>query len=374
MSDGAVKFAADLSGALGSFLLKVAFHLPSQGVTGLFGPSGAGKTTILRAIAGLVRLKGRVSLDGSVWQDDRRGLFLPPHKREIGYVFQEANLFPHLTVEKNLSYAMRRAGRPSAQFAVSFDEAAGLLGLGKLLNRSTQALSGGERQRVAIGRALLSAPALMLMDEPLSALDRTTRAEILPYLETLFRRLEIPVLYVSHNMMEIERLADRLVLIKGGRLLAAGPIEELEADPALPLMRMAGARVVLSGVVSSLDEAYDLTTIELDGGSLIVPGLQGPVGSRKRLRIPASDVSFTLSRQEETTILNSLPVRLVSLNEHSEQGAQLSIVAALGEDGEGARIVAHVTRKSCEALGLTPGQQLFAQIKSVALLANEGGV
>lgn len=370
---GADRLSLSFSGTLGDFSLDAAFDAPMQGVTGLFGPSGSGKTTILRTIAGLQRLPGRFALGGDVWQDDERGIFRKPHRRPVGYVFQEPSLFPHLNVRQNLQYGADRAGEFGALQAITFDAAIALLGIEPFLTRDPQSLSGGERQRVAIGRALLSRPRLLLMDEPISALDRPTRAEILPYLEALHKKLAIPIVYVSHDMTEIERLADTLILIEAGRVIASGPLHELQTDPELPLLRAAGAAIVLEGRVSAIDEGYALTDITVPGGILTVPGLHGPLGNPKRLRIAASDVSFTLKPQEGTSILNSLPVRILSVVEGNSGQPQVNVLAGLGEDGEGARIAAQVTRKSRDALSLAPGQRLFAQIKSVALLASPAG-
>src|SRR5918912_425364 len=226
-------------GTLGRFVLDASFAVPATGVTALFGPSGCGKTTVLRAVAGLQRLaEGYCAVDGDVWQDGRS--FRPTHRRPIGYVFQEASLFPHLSVRRNLLYGAPRAGGPAE---IGFDEVTDLLGLSRLLDRSPRNLSGGERQRVAIGRALLSSPRLLLMDEPLSALDRPTKDEILPFLERLHDRLSLPVLYVSHDMAEIERLADHLVLMRAGRVVAAGPLGDLQSDPSLPLAAARDAAV-----------------------------------------------------------------------------------------------------------------------------------
>lgn len=375
MSDRGVTIGATISAAfsgnLGAFSVDVAFDVPMRGVTAIFGPSGSGKTTILRCVAGLQRLPGRLSVGDEIWQEDAAGLFRKPHERPIGYVFQEASLFPHLSVRKNLLYGARRAGGGvDAARPLDFDDVVDLLGIGALLDRAPVSLSGGERQRVAIGRALLSQPRLLLMDEPLSALDRMTKDEILPYLEALHESLSIPILYVSHDIAEVERLADTLVLLSRGRVSAAGALPALQADPELPLLRAAEAAVTVEGRIAAMDEAYSLTVISVPGGTLTIPGYQGDAGSRRRLRISASDVSFTRKRPVDTTILNCLPARIVSVSPQDGDDAQVNVVAALGEDGAGARIVARITRKSRESLGLAPGVSVFAQIKSVALVAS----
>ena len=354
---------ARFAGTVGGFALDVAFDIPAHGVTGLFGPSGCGKTTILRCLAGLTRLPGRLSVDGALWQDDPA--FVPPHRRAIGYVFQEASLFPHLSVRANLLYGQRRAGTD----ALAVDDVVHMLGIAALLDRAPGTLSGGERQRVAVGRALLSQPRLLLMDEPLAALDRATKEEILPYLERLRDTLSIPIVYVSHDLTEIERLADTLVLVERGRIRAAGPLAALEADPSLPLIGAPEAAATLDGTVAAVDEAYALTTFAVAGGAVIVPGKRGAPGTRQRLRIRASDVSFVREPPQASTILNCLPARILAVSPHGREAAQVNLVAALGADGAGAHIVARITRKSCEALALQPGAPIYAQIKSVALLA-----
>jgi molybdate transport system ATP-binding protein len=367
-SDGRIQ--ARFAATLGRFVLDAEFEAPMRGVTAIFGPSGAGKTTILRCIAGLQRLDGRLTVDGDVWQDDRLGTFRKAHERPIGYVFQEASLFPHLSVRKNLLYGARRAERNGAGRVIAEDEIVGLLGLADLLDRAPQALSGGERQRVAIGRALLSQPRLLLMDEPLSGLDRMRKDDVLPFLEALHRHLSIPIFYVSHFMSEVERLADRLVLLDRGRVLASGALADLQADPGVPLLGGSDAAVVLEGRVSGVDETYGLTAFAVAGGELIVPGPHGRVGDRRRLRISAADVSLALAQPEGSSILNCLPARIVAAAETVMGEPQINIVAALGEAGQGARIVARITRKSRDALGLAPGNRVIVQIKSVALLAS----
>jgi molybdate transport system ATP-binding protein len=352
--------------------LDVAFEAPMQGVTALFGPSGCGKTTILRCIAGLQRLSGHLSVNGKIWQDSRRGVFRKPHERQIGYVFQEPSLFPHLTVRDNLLYGARRAVQNGAGQIIKEDEVVALLGIERLLARAPHALSGGERQRVAVGRALLSQPRLLLMDEPLAALDRASKDEILPYFEALHAHLSIPIFYVSHDLSEIERLADTLILLNRGRIAASGPLAMLQADPSLPLLSAPEAAITINGQVSKRDETYALTTFDVSGGMLLVPGLHGSPGRPMRLRIAASDVSFSLAPPVDTTVLNCLPCRILSVTVQKNGSGQADIVAGLGEDGAGAQIVARITRKSQEALRLAEGKVVFAQIKSVALLASAG--
>ncbi len=351
-------------GTLGRFTLDVAFDAPARGITALFGPSGCGKTSVLRCVGGLQRLGGRFALAGDVWQDERR--FRPAHKRPIGYVFQEASLFPHLSVRANLLYGHRRTVGRGLPETIRVDDVVELLGLGRLLDRAPDHLSGGERQRVGVGRALLSQPRLLLMDEPLAALDRFSKEEILPYLERLHGVLSVPVLYVSHDIAEVERLADHLVLLRDGRVVASGPLQALQADPALPIARLPEAGVTLPAVVEGHDAAYGLTALALAGGRLLVPGPLGAPGTGQRVRIAASDVSLARRPPEGSTILNALPARILAAER--QDTVQVMAVVALGEDGQGARLLARVTRKSWDRLGLAPDQPVFAQVKGVALV------
>jgi molybdate transport system ATP-binding protein len=343
-------------GRLGRFALDAAFTTPAIGITALFGPSGCGKTTVLRCIAGLQRLEGSCAIGGDVWQDAKT--FRPTHRRPIGYVFQEASLFPHLSVRRNLAYG---AGDAEAG-GIGFDEVTALLGIEHLLERAPRNLSGGERQRVAIGRALLSQPKLLLMDEPLSALDRDTKSEILPFLERLHETLRLPIVYVSHDMAEVERLADHLVLLQAGRVIAAGPLRTLQSDPSLPIATARDAAVMLEGVAESYDEADGLLTLAVGGQRFLVPAAGAALGRTQRLRIAAGDVSLARERPAASTILNIVPVRIVSatpLGRHE-------VLAVLGLAGE-ARLLARVTRRSWQRLELGEGLQVYAQIKSVAL-------
>lgn len=368
-ADGSNGMEVRFRGTLGRFALDVAFDAPARGVTALFGPSGCGKTSVLRCVAGLQRLEGRFALDGDVWQDGKQ--FRPTHKRPIGYVFQEANLFPHLSVRANLLYGHRRTVGRGVPETIREAEVVELLGIGHLLDRAPLNLSGGERQRVAVGRALLSQPRLLLMDEPMAALDRMSKDDILPYLERLHEVLSVPVLYVSHDIAEVERLADHLVLLRAGRVVASGPLAELQSNPSLPIARLPEAGVTLPAVVEGFEAAYGLTALALDGGLLQVPGELGPPGSRRRIRIAASDVSLARRPPEGSTILNALPGRI--LKAEPQDGVQTTAVVALGPEGAGARILARVTRKSWDLLGLAPGQPVFVQIKGVALVLSGTG-
>ncbi|MBK1635023.1 molybdenum ABC transporter ATP-binding protein [Rhodovulum adriaticum] len=354
---------AAFRGRLGSFDLDAEFRVPGQGITALFGASGSGKTTVLRAIAGLARLRdGRLQVNGETWQAGRR--FVPPHRRAVGYVFQEASLFPHLSVEDNLRFGLRRS-RSTAR--IGLNEVVDLLGIAPLFDRPTAMLSGGERQRVAIGRALLSQPQLLLMDEPLSALDRVSKEEILPYLERLHASLSIPVIYVSHDIAEVERLADTLVLMERGRVRASGPIAGLLADPALPLIHMPQPAAVIDGQVIARDARYGLTDLRVPGGVVTVQGDLGPIGRRRRLRIPASDVSLGRRAPQDTTILNALPARIEGAEETAAH--QVVVRLRLGQRGEGAALLASVSLKSWDTLGLRVGETVVARLKAVALAA-----
>jgi molybdate transport system ATP-binding protein len=361
-----VSIAARFKIAYPGFALDVDLDLPGRGVTALFGPSGSGKTTLLHCIAGLERAaQGRLAIGGEIWQDEHR--CVPTHRRPLGYVFQEASLFPHLSVQGNLDYALKRSGRriASADF-FSFDHIVDLLGIDALLDRSPDRLSGGERQRVAIARALLTAPRLLLMDEPLAALDLARKNEILPYLERLHDALEIPVLYVSHAPDEVARLADHLVVLDAGRAVAQGPLAETLARADLPVRLGEDAGVVLDGTVAERDAQWHLAKIDIDGGegaALWVRDGGHASGQRVRVRILARDVSIALERHEGTSILNILPAQVVSLAD-DDHPAQTLVRLQIGS----APILARVTHRSASHLELAPGRPVWVQIKAVALI------
>jgi len=359
---------ARFAGRLGAFAFDFALNAPPRGVTALYGPSGCGKTTLLRCIAGLNRVRdGHCRVNGELWQDGAR-LFAPTHRRALGYVFQEASLFPHLSVKANLRFGAPAAGAPPT---FGWDEVVDLCGLAPLLDRAPPDLSGGERQRVALGRALLSQPRLLLMDEPLSALDDAAKADILPFLERLRDRLSLPALYVTHDMTEVERLADHLALIDRGRVVAAGPLAEMQSDPALPLAAARGAAVTLTGTIAAIDDAYGLTTVAVRGGAFVAPGRLGPIGARRRLRVLAGDVSLATAPPGPSSILNVLPARVLSIK--TVAANELVAVLGLGADGAGDRILARVTRRSWERLGLSEGASVHAQVKGVALSRDRAG-
>ena len=356
---------AEFRGTIGKFALDAGFTAPAKGVTALFGPSGCGKTTVLRCIAGLLRVSdGLCEIDGEIWQKGE-AVFLPTHRRPLGYVFQEASLFPHLSVRRNLMFGAPRHDDSAVRERVAFDEVVDLLGVTPLLDRSPRNLSGGERQRVAIGRALLSQPKLLLMDEPLSALDRATKREILPFLERLRDRLSLPIIYITHDIAEVERLADQIVLMEKGGVLAAGPIADLQSDPTLPLAISRDAAVGLDAVIEAHDARYGLLTFRVRGGSFTVPAPPASIGDRLRIRIVASDVSLAREPPGLSSILNILPARIVFGKPVDSD--ELVVVIALGSDGEGARLLSRVTRKSWEQLGLAEGLGVYAQVKAVAL-------
>jgi molybdate transport system ATP-binding protein len=345
--------------SLDDFRLEVDLELPERGVTSLFGPSGCGKTSLLRAIAGLDRHEnGYLRVGELLWQDEHT--FLPPHRRPIGYVFQEASLFEHLSVQANLEYGLRRV--PEAERAIPLDRAITLLGIAPLLPRKPATLSGGERQRVAIARALAVSPRLLLMDEPLAAVDVARRQEILPWLEALHRELDIPVIHVSHAPEEVARLADHLVLMRAGRVVATGDMHELFTRLDLPLALDADATSVVEATVSGHDEEYRLTRLEFAGGQLIMSRQAIAVGSPVRLRLAARDVSLTLQRQSGTSILNILPVTVDEISLDDE--AQVTVRVLAG----GVPLLARITRKSALELSLQPGIEVFAQVKGIALL------
>ena len=344
-----------------AFSLDLRLELPGRQVSALFGPSGCGKTSTLRALAGLDRVaRGRVVVNGEVWQDDGQKIFVPPHRRAVGYVFQEPSLFAHLSVQGNLEFGLQRV--PAAQRRVSLEQAVELLGISALLPRRSHTLSGGERQRVAMARALASSPQLLLLDEPLAALDAQRKAEVLPYLERLQRELDIPVLYVSHAIDEVARLADHLVLLGAGRALASGPTQDLLTRLDLPLAHGDAAAAIVAARVSAHDARFGLSHADFAGGRLTLaqPGL--PLGQQLRLRIQARDVSLTLQQQSGTSILNILRARITELSPDSPGQVMVRL------DAGGAILLARVSAKSVDALQLAPGLWLYAQIKGVAIL------
>lgn len=344
----------------GEFTLDAAFNTPMQGITAIFGPSGCGKTTLLRALAGLEQCRdGYITLGKEVWQN--KEVLIPPHRRTLGYVFQEANLFPHLSVRGNLDYGYKRL--PESARRLAFDQVIDLLGVETLLERRTAHLSGGERQRVAIARALLTSPSLLLMDEPLSALDVKSKAEIYPFLDRLNQELAIPVLYVSHSPDEVARLADHLVLMESGKVLASGPIAKMLTRMDLPLAHSAEAESIIEAKVSGHDNNFQLSSLTFAGGQFTVPGTSLNLGKKVRLRILARDVSLTLAHQKDTSILNIFPGVVEEIVE--ENPSQITVRVS----AQGIAILSRITRKSATVLGLEVGKHVYVQVKSVATLA-----
>lgn len=343
-----------------AFALDAAFTAAPRGVTALFGPSGCGKSSILNAIAGLLAPQtGQVSLDGTALLDTARRIAIPAERRRCGLVFQEARLFPHLSIASNLRYGQRRAppGAPGA----GFEEVVELLGIAPLLGRRPAGLSGGERQRVALGRALLMRPRLLLMDEPLAALDAPRRAEILPFLARLRVAARLPILYVTHALDEVDALADQLVLLDAGRVLASGCLEELTARTDLPLAARRDAGVLITAGVADHDAARGLTRLGFAGGHLVVPLQAAPIGTALRLRLRARDVAVALTPPQGVSIQNILPARLIAIRPTTSPNEVF-----LHLDINGTPLLARVTRDAVERLGLTPGMAVFALVKSVA--------
>ncbi|MCU7797829.1 MAG: molybdenum ABC transporter ATP-binding protein [Candidatus Thiodiazotropha sp. (ex Myrtea spinifera)] len=350
-----------LQSQLGDFNLDVSFETPARGVTALFGRSGSGKTSVLRAVAGLVKTpQGLVRVNDEVWQDENR--FRPAHRRPLGYVFQEASLFPHLSVRRNLEYGWRRV--PEQERQIPFHDVVELLGIGTLLQRTTQSLSGGERQRIAIARALLTSPRLLLMDEPLSALDHGAKQTILPYLESLHDEFTIPSLYVSHDPNEVARLADRMVVLEQGKVIAEGDAATILTRLDLPLAGYDDAASLLEGTVSSHDHTYHLTWISTHGGRIAVAREDLPVGRRARVQIQARDVSLSLRAHSDTSIINILPAKVIDTHDIS----QTQMLVRLEMD-DGQTLLSRITRRSALGMGIREGMHLYAQVKSVALLS-----
>lgn len=343
------------------FRLELEGELPLAGVTAIFGPSGSGKSTLLRAIAGFERrAEGRVAFGDRVWLDAAAGIDLPPHRRPAGMLFQDARLFPHLDVAGNLAYAVRRRGRDGRFGRDAVVEA---LDLAPLLARSVDALSGGERKRVALARTLLSNPALLLLDEPLSGLDRGRKAEILPYLEDVTRRFGLPTLFVSHDIDEVARLADRVWVLDGGRLQTTGPTAEIvERLDLEPLTGRFEGGVLVEGRVDRHDPRLHLTFVDLHGDELTMPLLERLApGDPVRLRIRARDVALATERPVGLSIRNVLPGRIVELVPEPETGSVEAFVALHAD-----RLRARLTLAAVEELGLEVGSPVFALVKSVS--------
>ena len=344
---------------LENFMLNANFSIPDRGITVVFGPSGSGKTTLLRAIAGLEKSdKGFLKIGDSVWQKGED--FLATHKRQIGYVFQDAALFDHLDVKGNLNFVIKRAIGLKEDFIESIHN---LLEIKTLLNRKTTQLSGGERQRVAIARALLTNPKILLLDEPLSALDLKRKNEILPYLDSIHNDLEIPILYVTHSQDEMSRLADHLLLIEDGNIIGSGPVNDMLTRFDMPLSHGGDAVSIIEAEVLKRDSEFNLMHLDFLGGQFIVPDNSFPVQTKVRIRVVARDVSLTKSKQVDTSILNIFPAMVQEIVNEGE--SQVMIRLQIKET----ILLACITRKSSCKLRLEKGSEVFVQVKSVAILS-----
>ncbi len=350
----------------GAFRLTAAFTCGS-GVTALFGQSGAGKTTLVNAIAGLMRpRRGTITFDGEPLFDSERGLHVPARLRHFGYVFQEGRLFPHLTVQQNLAYSRLFISQPPA--AGEFDHVVELLGLDVLLARRPAQLSGGEKQRVAIGRALLSRPRLLLLDEPLASLDQVRKREILQYLELLRDDVRIPIIYVSHTVEEVVRLADTVVLLSSGKVVAVGDVEEVMGRPDLrPVAGIFEGGAVIDARVTGQDIEYDLATLAFDGGTLTVTNLDALIGEPVRVRVRARDVSIALEPPQGISIQNVLRGRIAAID--SGSNGIVDVTIAVGA----VMLRSRVTRRAVDQLALAPGLDVYALIKAVSLDRSGGG-
>ncbi|MES2947026.1 MAG: molybdenum ABC transporter ATP-binding protein [Pseudomonadota bacterium] len=345
-----------------AFTLDVDLDLPGDGITVLFGTSGSGKTSLLRCVAGLEPTPGAlVRIAGGVWQDDDAGIYLPTWQRPLGYVFQEASLFEHLNVRKNLQFGLKRSHSPNN--AAALDTAIALLGIAGLLERATGQLSGGERQRVAIARALATQPRMLLLDEPLASLDQARRQDILPWLERLRDELKIPMLYVTHSSDEVARLADTLVVLDAGKVKAYGPVSEVLAANNASTVLGDDTGALLDATVAERDARWQLTRVEFNGGSLWLRDAGHAVGRKVRVRVLARDVSVATQEPQQTSIQNLLPCVVHSIvpDAHPSQ-ALVRIVCG------DSMVLARVTARAVDALQLAPGTAVWAQIKAVALV------
>ena len=357
--------SVDLHHQLGAFALDVTLTAPI-GVTGIIGPSGAGKSMLLKMIAGLERpARGNIFLDGDILNDTTGRVFVPAEKRRIGYVFQDALLFPHLSVEENLDYGAKRRGETGI---VSRDDVIALLGLEALVARRPHHLSGGEAQRVAIGRALLSNPRMLLMDEPLASLDPRRRRQIMPFIEALHQNLDLPIIYVSHNVDEITRLADRVVVMNDGKVSASGNVAEVLNRPAMQRLILGGEggdsdpAMIVEATVATHDTSRHTSRLELDGTSLNLPILEVPTGQMVRLRIHARDVAIATSPPAGISIQNIIETRITEIV--PAEAGQVDVMMALSGSHQ---LKARITERACESLSLKVGMQVWALIKSVAL-------
>jgi len=345
----------------GSFLLDAEFEVPSRGVTAVVGPSGCGKTSLLRAIAGLERHAGRLSINGEVWQDDVKRQFLPTHKRGVGFVFQDASLLPHLTVQSNMEFGWKRTA--TSERHIDRQQMLSLLGIEHLLNRYPAHLSGGERQRVAIARALLTSPKLLLMDEPLASLDTARKQEVLPYLERVHDALNVPILYVSHASEEVTRLADHLIVLDANKVVASGPLSEVTSQLGLPTAFQEDVGVIVTGIVETYDDAYMLGTLRIEDAHILVvyDGLRP--GTQTRLQIFARDVSISLVPLSGTTVLNQLAAKVIAT---TVPEASSHVMVRL--DACGIPLLAKISRHAQDELQINPGKQVWVQCNVVSVI------
>lgn len=350
----------DIRHRLGEFLLDARFATDG-GLVALFGRSGSGKTSIINVIAGLVRPdEGRVAIDGETLLDTARGIFVPRHRRRLGYVFQEGRLFPHLTVRQNLLYG--RWFSPPTERRADLDGVVDLLGLGAVLDRPPGRLSGGEKQRVAIGRALLADPRLLLMDEPLASLDEARKAEILPYIERLRDQARVPIVYVSHSVAEVARLAATVVLLSDGAVAAVGPTGEImQRIDLFPLTGRAEAGAIIEATVERHNERFGLTELRSRAGLWRLPWIDAAAGTRLRLHVRARDVMLAKSAPTDLSALNILSGVV------AEMRAGEGPIVEIRLDCSGEPLLARLTRYSVERLALAPGTPIYALVKTVAL-------
>ncbi|MCX7082442.1 MAG: molybdenum ABC transporter ATP-binding protein [Methylococcales bacterium] len=344
-----------------AFHLDVDLSLPNSGITVLFGESGSGKTTFLRCIAGLERApQAYLEVNQQVWQDSTSGLFLPTYRRALGYVFQDAQLFPHLTVADNLAFGLKRiknnVGTTDLKTVVE------LLGIGALLKRLPERLSGGERQRVAIARALVLNPDILLMDEPLASLDAKRKQEIMPFLKRLHQELTIPMLYVTHDQQEVAQLADTLIILSNGEVQAFGAIEEMQNRVDISLAQERDAATVWQATIAEHESNYHLTRVDFLGGSISLPTIAANIGTPLRIQIYARDVSITLEPSMASSILNVLAATITDITDDNQGRSSISL--QIGNQ----TLLAHITHKSAVLLKLQLGMKVYAQIKGISIL------
>lgn len=346
------------------FTLNADLDVPVEGFSVIFGPSGCGKTTLLRCLSGLERSPdGFLKVGGEVWQDETKGIFLPVSRRPIGYVFQDGRLFAHLSVKGNLLYGYQRSS--GADENARFDQVADIMGIEPLMKRRTHQLSGGEKQRVAIARALLTRPRLLLMDEPLAALDARRKLEIIPYLQRLQTELSLPVFYVTHSLNEVLQLVDTMVLLDRGRVVSVGPVEDVFSR--LGLRKHIGPSLVgaaLDTTVVEQDDEFNLTVLEFKGRTLYAPKQDLPLGSRLRVHIHAEDVAIAVSPiQDETSVVNVLPAKILEVSDNGKDEYKAEVKLDIG-----CPLLVTITRKSLARLNLRPGQEVFAHVKAMRMV------